>query len=107
MLAQQLTGGCLIRLWRALILYDVAEGVVGFFAASSVERKQGSARAESEKDLVAIHSRSSGQLLDGRAPAQFLRQFAHNLAQPVEHVVHMDGHANRPRLVGQSPGDRL
>ena len=52
-------------------------------------------------------SADAGDLLRRRLAAQFLQQPLGNVAQPREHVDHVDRNANRAGLIGDGPSDRL
>src|SRR5215213_1870156 len=57
-------------------------------------------------DLLALRHRL-GDLLDRRLAAELLEELARDADEAVDRLDHVDRDADRPRLVGDGPGDRL
>ena len=106
LLGEQL-GGALEGRLGALVGDELAELGLLLVADRLLERDRRLRRALDRVDLLGLDPGDLGDLLRGRLAAELGDQLALRAADLVQLLDDVDGDADRPRLVGERPGDRL
>src|SRR5207302_10380654 len=107
LLLQHRERGGLRRREGVLILDEVAEVAVLLLADRRLQRDRFLGDLDDLPHPLGRHLHDLADLLRGRLAAELLEQLPGDPDQLVDRLDHVDGDADRPRLVGEGPGDRL
>src|SRR5207237_7084016 len=107
LLLEELVRRGIARRERLVVGDEVPEVAVLFLADRRLERDWLLRDLDDLADFVGGDEHPLGDLLGGRLAAELLKKSTRNADELVDRFDHVDRNADRPRLVGDGPGDRL